>query len=79
MPRKKGHRITLTDTGSGLVAAVPGPGGNFVEISDKSDLKAIRALIKKRQALGREITKKLADQGLHTAGNEDTDVVVIAS
>ena len=61
------RKITLTDTGTELVATMPGPDGAVLRISDSADLRSIRALIKKRQQIGRKIAKIIADNGFPSA------------
>jgi hypothetical protein len=67
------RKITLTDTGKELVATIPGPDGGVLVVSDNADLKSIRALIKKRQQMGKKIAQILAHSGL--ASSESVLVV----
>jgi hypothetical protein len=75
MKSQKSEKPTLIDTGESLIAAVPGPKGSSVTITDAESISEIRALIVERQKLGEAITKKLLDRGLHTASEEKTVVI----
>jgi hypothetical protein len=64
----------LFEIGSSLLAVASGTDGNQVTVSDAKSVATLRALIEERRRLGAEITKKLIEEGLHSAADEKTEV-----
>ena len=67
-PDKQPMLLQIKDT---MIGIVPGESGAQVEIRDVRALDELKTLIEKRRAIGVEISRRLRETGLVSAGEDD--------